>query len=267
MRRTRPRPRSPTPARRWRPIRTPSRASISSRATSASETRIDPPQPTLEPHRRGARRDRLRRRPWPLCDAEQPRPLPDADGDGREAGRAGNAAQDRRARRDRLRREERRKAHLQRDGRDEKRRRRARVARAPRQRSDPGQARRALHAARSRRAVEERGALAGRGERAKVTVELGHFALVLALAAALAQSIAPFWGARVRDPDLMAIGQSAALTQFVLVAISFAALVRAHLTSDFSVLNVAENSHSAIPTIYKISGVWGNHEGSMLLWV
>ena len=98
-------------------------------------------------------------------------------------------------------------------------------------------------------------------------VELGHFALVLALCAALAQTIIPSWGARLGDPDLMAVGRSAALTQFALVAIAFAALVNAHLTSDFSVLNVAENSHSAVPTIYKISGVWGNHEGSMLLWV
>ena len=98
-------------------------------------------------------------------------------------------------------------------------------------------------------------------------VEIGHFALVLALCAALAQTVVPAWGARVGDPALMAVGQSAALTQFALVAIAFAALVNAHLTSDFSVLNVAENSHSAVPTIYKISGVWGNHEGSMLLWV
>ncbi len=98
-------------------------------------------------------------------------------------------------------------------------------------------------------------------------VEIGHFALVLALCAALTQSIVPFWGARVRDNDLMRVGRSAALTQFALVALAFAALVNAHLTSDFSVLNVAENSHSAAPAIYKISGVWGNHEGSMLLWV
>ncbi len=98
-------------------------------------------------------------------------------------------------------------------------------------------------------------------------VEVGHFALVLALCAALAQTFVPAWGARARDPALMGVGQSAALTQFALVAIAFAALVNAHLTSDFSVLNVAENSHSAVPTIYKISGVWGNHEGSMLLWV
>jgi len=100
-----------------------------------------------------------------------------------------------------------------------------------------------------------------------MTVEIGHFALVLALAAALAQTIVPFWGARANDPDLMAVGRSAALTQFVLVAIAFAALVHAHLSSDFSVLNVAENSNSALPAIYKISGVWGNHEGSMLLWI
>jgi cytochrome c-type biogenesis protein CcmF len=98
-------------------------------------------------------------------------------------------------------------------------------------------------------------------------VEIGHFALVLALSAALVQSIVPLWGARLGDKDLMGVGRSAALTQFALVAISFAALVNAHLASDFSVLNVAENSHSAVPAIYKISGVWGNHEGSMLLWV
>jgi cytochrome c-type biogenesis protein CcmF len=65
----------------------------------------------------------------------------------------------------------------------------------------------------------------------------------------------------------MGVGRSAALTQLALIAIAFLALVDAHLTSDFSVLNVAENSHSAVPAIYKISGVWGNHEGSMLLWV
>jgi cytochrome c-type biogenesis protein CcmF len=98
-------------------------------------------------------------------------------------------------------------------------------------------------------------------------VEVGHFALVLALAAALMQTIVPFWGARIGDPDLMRVGRSAALTEFALVALAFAALAEAHLSSDFSVLNVAENSHSAVPAIYKISGVWGNHEGSMLLWV
>jgi cytochrome c-type biogenesis protein CcmF len=100
-----------------------------------------------------------------------------------------------------------------------------------------------------------------------MTVEIGHFALILAFCAALAQTIVPFWGARIGDRDLMSVGQSAALTQFGLIAIAFTALVYAHLTSDFSVLNVAENSNSEMPAIYKISGVWGNHEGSMLLWV
>ena len=98
-------------------------------------------------------------------------------------------------------------------------------------------------------------------------VEIGHFALVLALAAALIQTVVPFWGARVGDEALMSVGRNAALIQLALIAIAFAALVNAHLTSDFSVLNVAENSNREMPTIYKISGVWGNHEGSMLLWV
>ena len=78
-------------------------------------------------------------------------------------------------------------------------------------------------------------------------VEIGHFALALALCAALAQAVVPLWGARVGDDELMDVGRSAALTQFALIAIAFAALVNAHLTSDFSVLNVAENSHSAMP--------------------
>jgi len=98
-------------------------------------------------------------------------------------------------------------------------------------------------------------------------VEIGHYALTLALALALAQSIVPLWGAAKRDEGLIGVGRSTALGQFVAVALSFAALIEAHLVSDFSVLNVAENSHTAIPTIYKITGVWGNHEGSMLLWV
>jgi len=100
-----------------------------------------------------------------------------------------------------------------------------------------------------------------------VTVEIGHFALILALTLALVQTVVPFVGARRGDPALMGVGAAAAMAQFVFVAVAFAALARAHLTSDFSVVNVAENSHSALPAIYKFSGVWGNHEGSMLLWV
>ena len=97
-------------------------------------------------------------------------------------------------------------------------------------------------------------------------VEAGHYALILALALAIIQSIVPFVGARRNDGELMGVGLGAALGQFAFVALAFGALAAAHLSSDFSVLNVAENSHSAMPAIYKFSGVWGNHEGSMLLW-
>src|SRR5271156_3591437 len=104
------------------------------------------------------------------------------------------------------------------------------------------------------------------GERQAMIIEAGHFALILALALALAQTAIPFWGARSGDRALMGVGVSAAIGQFAFVAMAFAALAAAHLDSDFSVLNVAENSHSQMPTIYKFSGIWGNHEGSMLLW-
>ncbi len=97
--------------------------------------------------------------------------------------------------------------------------------------------------------------------------EVGHYALVLALALAVVQACVPFYGARANDPALMAVGGPTAVAQFVFVAISFGALVTCYLRSDFSVVNVFENSHSLKPLIYKITGVWGNHEGSMLLWV
>ena len=97
--------------------------------------------------------------------------------------------------------------------------------------------------------------------------ELGHFALILALVVALAQSTIPFVGAMRGDERLMAVAGPAAITQFLFIGISFALLVNAYVLSDFSVLNVAENSHSAKPLLYKVTGVWGNHEGSMLLWV
>ena len=97
--------------------------------------------------------------------------------------------------------------------------------------------------------------------------ETGHYALVLALALAILQSTLPIWGARTRDAALMGLAGPLAVAQFLFVAVSFAALTHAYVTSDFSLLNVVENSHSAKPLIYKISGVWGNHEGSLLLWV
>lgn len=100
-----------------------------------------------------------------------------------------------------------------------------------------------------------------------MTVEAGHFALVLALALALVQAVAPLAGARLGNARLMAVAAPAAVAGFALVAIAFGALVAAYVGSDFSVANVWENSHAAKPLLYKFTGTWGNHEGSMLLWV
>ncbi|SDH97906.1 heme lyase CcmF/NrfE family subunit [Lutimaribacter saemankumensis] len=97
--------------------------------------------------------------------------------------------------------------------------------------------------------------------------ELGHFALVLAFLVACVQAVVPLIGAHKRWPGWMAVAEPAANAQFLLTAFSFAALTYAFVTSDFSLRLVTLNSHSLKPMIYKISGVWGNHEGSMLLWV
>jgi cytochrome c-type biogenesis protein CcmF len=97
--------------------------------------------------------------------------------------------------------------------------------------------------------------------------EIGHYALVLSLAVSLIVSIVPVIGARRGNVGLMQIGTMGSVLMFVLVLLSFAALTRAYAVSDFSLENVWQNSHSLMPTLYKITGVWGNHEGSMLLWL
>ncbi len=98
-------------------------------------------------------------------------------------------------------------------------------------------------------------------------VEFGHFALIMAVVVALFQTVVPLWGTLANEPRMMATARPAALLQLSLLLVSFLALTYAYVVSDFSVANVAANSHSAKPLIYRISGVWGNHEGSMLLWV
>jgi cytochrome c-type biogenesis protein CcmF len=97
--------------------------------------------------------------------------------------------------------------------------------------------------------------------------ELGHYALVLALGLALIQSVVPVLGARNQDAVLMGVAGTTALAQFAFVAVAFVALAVCYVISDFSVVNVFENSHSSMPLVYKVTSVWGNHEGSMLLWV
>jgi cytochrome c-type biogenesis protein CcmF len=98
-------------------------------------------------------------------------------------------------------------------------------------------------------------------------VELGHLALILAFLVALVQATVPMIGAGRGWADWMRVARPAASVQFALTAAAFAALTFAFVTSDFSVRLVAANSHSTKPLIYRISGVWGNHEGSMLLWM
>src|SRR5260221_11433284 len=100
-----------------------------------------------------------------------------------------------------------------------------------------------------------------------MTPEIGHFALVLALALALMQASVPLIGVRRSDATLVGVASSTAVAQFGFVVIAFAALTACYVGSDFSVATVFENSHSAMPLIYKFTSVWGNHEGSMLLWV
>ncbi|HKL69278.1 heme lyase CcmF/NrfE family subunit [Salibaculum sp.] len=97
--------------------------------------------------------------------------------------------------------------------------------------------------------------------------ELGHFALILAALVAVFQTVVPLVGAHKGWRSWMALGDPAATVQFILVGFSFAALTYAFVVSDFSLRLVFLNSHSDKPMLYKITGVWGNHEGSMLLWV
>ena len=97
--------------------------------------------------------------------------------------------------------------------------------------------------------------------------ELGHLLLILALAVALIQGVAPMAGAQRGRSDWMALARPAAYLQFTLVLLSFACLTASFVRHDFSVLYVASNSNTALPLQYRIAGVWGGHEGSLLLWV
>jgi cytochrome c-type biogenesis protein CcmF len=97
--------------------------------------------------------------------------------------------------------------------------------------------------------------------------ELGHFALILALAMALAQSVLPLIGASTGNRNWMALARPSARGQFLFVVLAYAALTQAFIGNDFSVLYVAQHSNSALPLVYRFTAVWGGHEGSILLWV
>lgn len=96
-------------------------------------------------------------------------------------------------------------------------------------------------------------------------IELGHFALVLAVLVALLQVVPAFAGARL--PAGARIAVQASVSTFWLVSIAMLALLHAFALSDFSVINVASNSNTMKPLAYKLAALWGNHEGSMLLWL
>ncbi len=96
--------------------------------------------------------------------------------------------------------------------------------------------------------------------------ELGHFALILALCLALVQSTIPLIGAQLGKPGWMAMARRTAWGQFFFMTLAFAALVQAFIQNDFSLVYVATNSNSALPLAFRISAVWGAHEGSLLLW-
>jgi len=97
--------------------------------------------------------------------------------------------------------------------------------------------------------------------------ELGQFALVLALLLSAAQATLGLWGAHRANPRFMAVVRPAVAGQFVLVSTAVAVLIYAFVNFDFSVLYVASNSNSALPTFYRVAALWGAHEGSLLLWV
>ncbi|HUW38042.1 MAG TPA: heme lyase CcmF/NrfE family subunit [Rhodocyclaceae bacterium] len=97
--------------------------------------------------------------------------------------------------------------------------------------------------------------------------ELGLFALVLALLVSAVQGVVPLVGAQRNDTAWMALARPAAQAQWLLIAIAFASLTYSFIVKDFSVLYVAENSNSQLPTVYRIAAVWGGHEGSLLLWM
>ena len=97
--------------------------------------------------------------------------------------------------------------------------------------------------------------------------EIGHFALILALALAACQAALPLIGAHRSNAALMSVARSATFGQLLFIAISFVCLTVAFVTDDFSVLYVANHSQLALPTLYKISAVWSAHEGSLLMWI
>ena len=97
--------------------------------------------------------------------------------------------------------------------------------------------------------------------------EIGHFALILALCVSIVQGVLPLLGAHRNQASWIALARPAAASQALLLALSFACLTAAFIQNDFSVVYVTQHSNTHLPLAYRIAGVWGGHEGSLLLWV
>ena len=97
--------------------------------------------------------------------------------------------------------------------------------------------------------------------------EIGHFALILCLALSIVQGVVPLIGAAKGNRALMAVARPAAIANALFGTIAFGCLAYSFYVSDFSVLNVANNSNSMLPWYYKVAATWGSHEGSILFWV
>ena len=96
--------------------------------------------------------------------------------------------------------------------------------------------------------------------------EIGHFALILALSVGVVQGIFPLWGSLTGKQNWVSMAKPAAYGQFFFLVISFICLLYAFITNDFSVKYVANNSNTQMPTLFRVSALWGAHEGSLLLW-
>ena len=96
--------------------------------------------------------------------------------------------------------------------------------------------------------------------------EIGHFAMILALSMALAQSVLPLIGAQTGNAAWMSLARPSARGQFLFVLVAYGCLTASFINNDFSVLLAAQHSNSTLPLVYRITAVWGNHEGSILLW-
>ena len=98
-------------------------------------------------------------------------------------------------------------------------------------------------------------------------VEIGHFALILATCVAFLQAVLPLAGTMLDRPRWQALAKPMALLQFALIVLAYAVLTHGAVTDDFSIKYIAGHSNSLLPMEYKVSAVWGGHEGSLLLWV